>query len=163
MNLLSISTSFGALVFVFQQGHFSGLLDFTPAPIDPGVPIILFCVLFGLSMDYEVFILTRIQEEWMRDRDTRRAIAAGLERSAPLVTGAALIMIVVVASFGLGQLTTLKIIGLGGALAILVDATIVRALIVPAAMRLMGDANWWTPRWLAPFLARVPRPHADRA
>jgi RND superfamily putative drug exporter len=163
MNLLSISTSFGAMVFVFQQGHFSGLLDFSPAPIDPGVPIILFCVLFGLSMDYEVFMLTRIQEEWMRDHDTRRAIAAGLERSAPLVTGAALIMIVVVASFGLGQLTTLKIIGLGGALAILVDATIVRALIVPAAMRLMGDANWWTPRWLAPFLARVPRPDTERA
>ena len=148
MNLLSITTSFGALTWVFVQGHLSGLLGFTPAPIDPVLPVILFCVLFGLSMDYEVFLLTRIQEEYHRIGDTRRAIAAGLERNGRLVTGAALIMVVVTGCFGFADVVVVKIIGLGAALAILLDATLVRALVVPAAMCLMGDANWWAPRGL---------------
>jgi RND superfamily putative drug exporter len=150
MNLLSITASFGALTWVFQQGHLSGLLGFTPAPIDPVLPVILFCVLFGLSMDYEVFLLTRIQEEHRRLGDTRLAVAAGLERNGQLVTGAALIMIAVTASFGFADVVVVKIVGLGAALAILVDATIVRGLVVPALMCLMGEANWWAPR---PLLA----------
>ena len=148
MNLLSISASFGALAWVFQQGHLSGLLGFTPAPIDPVLPVILFCVLFGLSMDYEVFLLTRIQEEYVRTGDTRRAVAAGLERNGRLVTSAALIMIAVTACFGLADVVVVKIVGLGVALAILVDATIVRGLVVPSLMCLMGPANWWAPAGL---------------
>jgi len=162
MNLLSITASFGALTWVFVQGHLSGLLGFTPAPIDPVLPVILFCVLFGLSMDYEVFLLTRIQEEYRRTGDTRRAIALGLERNGRLVTGAALIMVVVTACFGLADVVVVKIIGLGAALAILVDATVVRALVVPAVMCLMGRANWWAPRPLLTLRSRLGAalPHA---
>ena len=145
MNLLSISASLGALTWVFQQGHLSGLLGFTPGPIDPVLPVILFCVLFGLSMDYEVFLLTRVQEEYARTGHTRRAVATGLERNGRLVTGAALIMIAVTACFGVADVVILKIVGLGAALAILVDATIVRGLVVPSLMCLIGRANWWAP------------------
>jgi len=155
MNLLSITASFGALTWVFVQGHLSGLLDFTPAPIDPVLPVILFCVLFGLSMDYEVFLLTRIQEEYRRLGDTRRAIALGLERNGRLVTGAALIMVAVTACFGFAGVVVIKIIGLGAALAILLDATIVRALVVPALMCLMGRANWWAPAGMLRARARL--------
>jgi putative drug exporter of the RND superfamily len=155
MNLLSITASFGALTWVFVQGHLSGVLGFTPAPIDPVLPVILFCVLFGLSMDYEVFLLTRIQEEYQRTGDTRRAIASGLERNGRLVTGAALIMVVVTASFGFADVVVVKIIGLGAALAILLDATVVRALVVPALMCLMGRANWWAPRGMLSVRRRL--------
>ena len=155
MNLLSITGSFGALSWIFVQGHLSGLLNFTPAPIDPVLPVILFCVLFGLSMDYEVFLLTRIQEEYRRSGDTRRAIAAGLERNGRLVTGAALIMVVVTGCFAVSDVVVIKIIGFGGALAILLDATIVRALVVPALMCLMGRANWWAPRGMLRVRARL--------
>ena len=155
MNLLSITASFGALTWVFQQGHLSAQLGFTPGPIDPVLPVLLFCVLFGLSMDYEVFLLTRIKEEYERTGDTRRAVAAGLERSGRLVTSAALIMIAVTACFGLADVVVIKIVGLGAALAILVDATIVRGLVVPSLMCLMGRANWWGPRALLTARARA--------
>ncbi|HEX2021432.1 MAG TPA: MMPL family transporter [Candidatus Thermoplasmatota archaeon] len=148
MNLLSISASFGALVWIFQQGHGSGLLGFTPGPIDPSLPVIMFCVVFGLSMDYEVMMLARMQEEFGRTRDNRAAVAEGLERTGRLITGAAAIMVVVFAAFGLADVVIIKAVGLGLALAVAIDATIVRALVVPATMRLLGDLNWWGPKFL---------------
>ncbi len=149
MNLLSLSASFGALVFIFQQGHLSGFLDFSPAPLDPTIPVLVFCVVFGLSMDYEVFLLTRMREEWRAHGDNRRAVAAGLQASGRLVTGAAAIMVTVFLVFGLvSSVVVIKALGLGMAIAIFVDASLVRALVVPALMRLIGPVNWWAPKWL---------------
>ncbi|HEV3234983.1 MAG TPA: MMPL family transporter [Candidatus Dormibacteraeota bacterium] len=155
MNLLSLSASFGALVWIFQQGHLSGFLNFTPGSIDPLVPILLFCIVFGLSMDYEVFILTRMKEEYDRTGDNRHAVAEGLERSGRLVTGAAAIMVAVFLAFGLADVKLIKSIGLGMAIAVAIDATVVRALIVPATMRLLGDLNWWAPAPMARLYARL--------
>jgi RND superfamily putative drug exporter len=155
MNLLSVSASFGALVWVFQQGHLSGLLSFSPTSIDPAVPVILFCIVFGLSMDYEVFMLTRMKEEFERTHDNRRAVAEGLERSGRLVSGAAAIMVAVFAAFALADVVIIKSIGLGMAVAVAIDATIVRALIVPATMRLLGNLNWWAPAPLARLHRRL--------
>ncbi len=149
MNFLSLSASFGALVFLFQDGHFQNLLNFTPDSIDPSVPVILFCIVFGLSMDYEVLLMSRMKEEFDRTGDNRLAVAAGLERSGRLITGAAAIMFVVFLGFGLGEVLLIKAIGMGMAIAVLIDATMVRALIVPATMRLLGSRNWWAPAPLA--------------
>ncbi len=151
MNLLSLTASFGALVWVFQEGHLQGLLHFTPGPIDPGLPIVLFCATFGLSMDYEVLLLTRMQEEWKRTGDNTHAVAEGLERSGPLITSAAAIMVAVFSAFAMADVVILKIIGIGTALTVALDATIVRTLVVPATMRLLGGLNWWAP----PFLVRL--------
>jgi putative drug exporter of the RND superfamily len=148
MNALSLSAAFGALVWIFDQGHLSGFLGFTPGPLDPTIPVLLFCVVFGLSMDYEVFLLTRMQEAWLRTGDNRTAVADGLERSGRLVTGAAAIMACVFLAFALASVVTIKSIGIGMAVAVIADATLVRALVVPALMRLLGKANWWAPRWL---------------
>ena len=148
MNILSISASFGMLVFVFQWGYGADLLNFTPQPIEATNPVIMFCIVFGLSMDYEVLMLSRIHEEWERTGDNTLAVANGLQRTGRLITGAAAIMVVVFSAFGLSSVIILKQIGLGLALAILIDATIVRALVVPATMRLMGKWNWWSPSWL---------------
>jgi RND superfamily putative drug exporter len=149
MNLLSLSAAFGALVFIFQQGHLSGFLDFSPAPLDPTIPVLVFCVVFGLSMDYEVFLLTRMREEWQAHGDNRRAVAAGLQASGRLVTGAAAIMVTVFLVFGLvSSVVVIKALGLGMAIAVFVDASLVRALVVPALMRLIGPVNWWAPGWL---------------
>ncbi len=164
MNLLSISASFGGLVWVFQEGHFSGLLGFTAASIDPSLPVIMFCIVFGLSMDYEVLLLSRVQEEYRRTGDNTHSVAEGLERSGRLITGAAAIMVGVFAAFGLAEIVLIKAIGLGMSLAVAIDATLVRALVVPATMRLLGDLNWWAPRPLARLYRRlglgegVPRP-----
>jgi uncharacterized membrane protein YdfJ with MMPL/SSD domain len=147
-NLLSISASFGALVWIFQQGHLSGLLHFTPQSIDPSVPVILFALVFGLSMDYEVLLLARIQERWRATGDNTRAVAEGLERSGRLITGAAAIMVVTFLAFGLADVVLIKSIGIGIAIAIAIDATIIRALMVPSIMRLLGTRNWWAPRLL---------------
>jgi putative drug exporter of the RND superfamily len=150
-NLVSISASFGALVWIFQQGHLSGLLGFTPQALDPSVPVLLFATVFGLSMDYEVMLVSRIQEEYGRTGDNVRAVTVGLSRSGRLITGAAAIMFVVFLAFGLAQVVLIKALGIGLAIAIAVDATIVRALVVPSLMRLLGSANWWAPaplRWL---------------
>jgi RND superfamily putative drug exporter len=146
VNFLSISASYGALVWVFQEGHLSGLLNFTPGSINTTTPIIMFCILFGLSMDYEVMLLSRIREEYGRTGDNRSSVALGIERTGRLITGAALIMATVFFSFGLAEAVVIKAIGLGMGLAVLVDATIVRALLVPATMRLMGRWNWWAPK-----------------
>ena len=145
LNLLSISASFGALVWIFQDGHLSGLLGFTPQSVDPSVPVILFAIVFGMSMDYEVLLVSRIHEEYARTRDNTLAVAEGLERSGRLITGAAAIMVAVFLAFGLAEVELIKSIGIGLAVAVALDATIVRALIVPAVMRLVGRYNWWAP------------------
>jgi putative drug exporter of the RND superfamily len=154
MNSLSIVASFGALVWIFQDGNLSSLLGFQPLGfVETTQPVILFCVLFGLSMDYEVFLLTRMKEAWQRTGDNREAVAAGLERSGRIVTSAALIVVVVAGSFTFADIVLIKALGLGMAIAVALDATVVRALLVPATMRLLGRWNWWIPvrleRWLA--------------
>jgi putative drug exporter of the RND superfamily len=148
-NLFSISASFGALVFVFQQGHFSQLLGFTPQSIDPSIPVILFSIVFGMSMDYEVLLISRIQEEYRRTGDNQRGVALGLEKSGRLITGAAAIMCAVFLAFGTAEVVIIKSIGVGLSIAIAIDATIVRILIVPSVMRILGRANWWAPKPLA--------------
>ena len=155
MNLLSISASFGALVFVFQDGHGAQLLGFEASSIDPSTPVIMFCIVFGLSMDYEVLLLSRIQEEYRRTGDNTHSVAEGLERSGRLITGAAAIMVGVFAAFGLAEILLIKAIGLGMALAVAVDATLVRALVVPATMRLLGNLNWWAPAPLSRLYRRL--------
>ncbi|MDQ6721671.1 MAG: MMPL family transporter, partial [Candidatus Dormibacteraeota bacterium] len=155
LNLLSIAASFGALVWIFQDGHLSGFLAFTPQSIDPTTPVILFAIVFGMSMDYEVLLVSRIHEEYLRSGDNTHAIAEGLERSGRLITGAAAIMVAVFLSFGLAEVLIIKSIGLGLAIAVALDATLVRVLIVPAVMRLMGNANWWAPAFLRRLYRRA--------
>jgi RND superfamily putative drug exporter len=148
MNLLSITGSFGALVWIFQQGHLSSVLRFTPAPVEPSLPVILFCAVFGLSMDYEVLLLTRMQEEYLQTGDNTKSVAEGLEKSGRLITSAAAIMVAVFAAFSLAEVVFVKAMGVGMALAVALDATLVRVLIVPSTMRLFGDLNWWAPAWV---------------
>jgi RND superfamily putative drug exporter len=145
MNALSVAASFGALVWIIQQGHFANILNFTPQSIEPSLPVIMFCIMFGLSMDYEVFLLSRIQEEYRRTGDNVAAVAMGLERSGRLITGAAAIMVGVFIAFALADVVIIKSVGIGLTIAVLLDATLVRALVVPATMRLLGRANWWAP------------------
>ena len=149
MNILSILASYGALVFIFQQGHLSGLLNFTPLGfVEASGPILMFCALFGLSMDYEVFLLSRIRESWEQTHDNTHSVAVGLERSGRIITSAAAIVILVSLSFAAADLVIVKALGVGMALAVLLDATLVRGLLVPATMRLLGNINWYWPRWL---------------
>ena len=156
LNILSILASYGALVFVFQWGHFSGLLGFQPLGlIESTTPILLFAILFGLSMDYEIFLLSRVSEAWERTHDNRAAVSEGLQKSGLIITGAAAILIVVATSFIAADIVIVKAIGLGLALAVLVDVTIVRALLAPALMRLAGEWNWWLPGWLRRVLPEV--------
>ena len=154
-NLFSISASFGAMVWIFQEGHFSQLLGFSPQSIDPSIPVILFSIVFGMSMDYEVLLISRIQEEYRRTGDNQAAVAMGLEKSGRLITGAAAIMVAVFLAFALANVVIIKAIGVGLAIAIAVDATIVRILIVPSIMRILGRANWWAPRPLAMLHSRI--------
>ena len=146
MNALSIVASYGALVWVFQEGNLSGLLGFSGLGfVEASLPVIMFCVLFGLSMDYEVFLLSRIREEWERTGDNARAVATGMQRSGRIITSAALIVVVVAGAFVTADVVLIKALGFGIALAVLLDATVVRALLVPSTMRLLGDWNWWLP------------------
>jgi len=154
-NLFSISASFGALVWIFQEGHLSQLLGFTPQSIDPSIPVILFSIVFGMSMDYEVLLISRIQEEYKRTGDNQTGVALGLEKSGRLITGAAAIMCAVFLAFALADVVIIKAIGVGLAIAIAVDATIVRILIVPSVMRILGRANWWAPRPLRWLHSRI--------
>ncbi len=158
MNTLSIVASFGAMVWIFQDGNLSAILGFQPVGfVETTQPVILFCVLFGLSMDYEVFILTRTKEVWDRTRDNTEAVARGLERSGRIVTSAALVVVVVAGSFAFADIVLIKALGVGMAIAIALDATVIRALLVPATMRLLGDWNWWMPAWLERLMAdRLP-------
>ncbi len=163
MNTLSIVASFGAMVWIFQDGNLSALLGFQPVGfVETTQPVILFCVLFGLSMDYEVFILTRTKEIWDRTHDNAEAVARGLERSGRIVTSAALVVVVVASSFAFADIVLIKALGVGMALAIALDATVVRALLVPATMRLLGRWNWWVPARLGRFMAeRLPLRDVD--
>jgi len=149
LNVLSLSATFGALVFVFQDGRLSGPLGFTPTgTISIRTPVLLFCFAFGLSMDYEVFLISRIKEEYDRVGNNEEAVALGLQHTGRLVTSAALLIAVVFLAFLTSGVTTIKIMGLGLALAVLVDAFLIRATLVPALMKLLGDRNWWAPRSL---------------
>ena len=162
MTLLSIGASLGALVLVFQDGIGESLLGFQASgEIISTTPILMFCILFGLSMDYEVLMLSRIQEEYLRTGDNRASVARGLEQTAKVVTGAALIMVVVFGGFMLADIVIIKSMGFGLALAVLIDATIVRGLLVPATMRLMGRWNWWAPDWITRIVHRVGLGHAE--
>jgi RND superfamily putative drug exporter len=146
MNTLSILASYGALVVIFQDGFLHQLLGFTPLGfVEASSPILLFCSLFGLSMDYEVFLLSRVQEAFWQTGDNTRAVALGLQRSGGIITSAAVIVIVVSACFATADMILVKALGMGMALAVLIDATLVRGLLVPATMRLLGNLNWWLP------------------
>jgi RND superfamily putative drug exporter len=158
MNLLSIGAAYGVVVAVFQEGWGKAFVGVDrTGPIAPFIPMMLFAIVFGLSMDYEVFLLSRVREEYDRTHDNGLAVADGLAATARVITAAAAIMITVFASFVLGDNTTVKIFGFGLAVAILIDATVVRMLLVPATMELLGDANWWFPR----RLSWLPRLHVE--
>jgi RND superfamily putative drug exporter len=157
LNLLSLTATFGAAVWIFQQGHLRWLLgDFqTNGAVELTTPILLFAVAFGLSMDYELFLLSRIKEEYQRLHNNTAAVAAGLEKTGRLVTFAALLFVIVMISFATSGLSVLKLVGVGLGLAVFMDATLVRAILVPAVMRLAGDANWWAPRVLRQLHERI--------
>jgi RND superfamily putative drug exporter len=155
MNLLSISASYGALVWIFQDGHLAGWLHFTPGPIQTATPLIMFCFVFGLSMDYEVLLLSRVREEHERTGNTTQAVAEALESTGRLITGAAAIMAAVFFGFATAGSVIIQAVGIGIGLAVVIDATIVRALLVPATMRLMGRWNWWAPAPLAALHRRL--------
>ena len=148
MNLLSIGAAYGVIVAVFQWGWLSDVIKIEGAPIEPFLPMMLFAIVFGLSMDYEVFLLSRIKEEWDRTGNSKESVADGLAATARIITVAAAIMIVVFGSFVLEPNRVIRLFGAGLALAVFLDATVVRLLLVPATMELLGDKNWWLPRWL---------------
>jgi RND superfamily putative drug exporter len=155
MNMLSIGAAYGIVVALFQWGWLSDVTGVSPAPVEPWVPMMLFAIVFGLSMDYEVFLLSRVREEWHRTGDSRTSVADGLAATAKVITAAAAIMVVVFSSFLLENSRTFKLIGTGLAAAVLLDATIVRMLLVPATMELLGDRNWWLPKWLDRLLPSI--------
>jgi len=162
MTMLSLTASFGALVWIFQDGNLSGVLGF----VSPGftvaiVPILMFSLIFGLSMDYEVLLVSRIQESYRKTGDTSRAVAEGLSRTGRVITGAALIMVSVFAAFGLADQIVIKSIGVGMAIAVLIDATIIRVLLVPATMRLLGSRAWWAPSRLSGISGRLGFSHTE--
>ncbi len=155
MNLISIAASFGVVTWIFQQGHLSGLLGFTPTGyLDATQPITMLAILFGLSMDYEVFLLSRMREQWQRTGNTNLAIATGLQRTGAIITSAALLLAVVIGGFTTSSITVVKMIGVGMLVAIILDATVVRALLVPSLMHVMGEANWWAPPTLKQWWQR---------
>ena len=169
MNLLSVGAAYGVIVAVFQWGWGASLIGVSrTGPIDPFIPLFMFATLFGLSMDYEVFLLSRIREDWRRSGDNSLAVADGLAATARVITAAALIMVSVFGAFVLGDNRVLKLFGLGLAAAILVDATLVRLVLVPATMEQLGRANWWLPHWLDRLLPTIdvegnePLPSIDR-
>ena len=147
LNVLSLTATFGAMVWIFQEGNGAGLLDFTATgTLDTTIPILMFCIAFGLSMDYEVFLLSRIKEEHDRTGDNDRSVAIGLDRTGRIVTAAAAVLSVTFLAFATSGITFIKLMGLGLALAIVMDATVIRGVLVPAFMKLAGEANWWAPR-----------------
>jgi len=160
MNLLSIGAAYGVVAYLAEGGWAGQLVGIdTPTPVPPFIPVIMFAILFGLSMDYEVFLLSRVREEFLAGRSTSGAVTEGLARTARVITAAALIMVAVFGAFALSPEVFLKLIGIGMAAAILIDATIVRMVLVPAVMQLLGDRNWWLPRWMARLLPEpVPTP-----
>jgi RND superfamily putative drug exporter len=159
LNLLAVGACYGVVVAVFQWGWGLGLLGVgRPGPIDAWVPTMLFAVIFGLSMDYEVFLLTRIGEDYGRHHDNAAAVAEGVAATGRVITAAAAVMVCVFGAFALGSSRSLKMFGLGLAVAVLLDATVVRLVLVPATMELLGDRNWWLPAWLGRVLPAPRRP-----
>jgi RND superfamily putative drug exporter len=148
LNMLSIAGAYGVVVAIFQWGWLGDLTRIEPAPIEPFIPMMMFAIVFGLSMDYEVFLLSRIKEEYERTRDARNSVADGLAATARVISAAAAIMVVVFGSFLLEDGRIVKVFGTGLSMAVLLDATLVRMLLVPATMELLGERNWWLPRWL---------------
>jgi trehalose monomycolate/heme transporter len=162
MNVLSLTAMYGVVVWIFQEGHLSGLLQFTPnGTIEPTMPILMFAIMFGLSMDYEVFLLSRIRERYDVTGDNTAAVATGLQRTGGLITSLALLLIIVVGAFSASGITFIKLLGVGMIVALIVDASVVRVLLVPAVMRLLGPANWWAPRPLRRLYARYGLREAD--
>ncbi|HEU5287813.1 MAG TPA: MMPL family transporter, partial [Candidatus Limnocylindria bacterium] len=160
MNLLTVSVAFGAVVWIFQDGRLESVLDFeSRGGLDFSQPILLFAVVFGLSTDYGVFLLMRIREEYLRTGDNEESVARGLERTGRIVTAAALLLCVAVGTFATGRLVFVKELGVGIAVGVLVDATIVRALLVPSLMKLLGDWNWWAPEPLRRIHRRLGLDH----
>jgi RND superfamily putative drug exporter len=156
MNLFSVGAAYGVVALAAEGGRFGSLLGVdTDTPVPPFIPVMMFAVLFGLSMDYEVFLLSRVREEYQRTGETSTAVADGLAKTARVITAAAAIMVVVFLAFVFSTEVFLKLMGVGMATAILVDATIVRMVLVPAVMQLLGRANWWMPRWLDRVLPRL--------
>ena len=156
MNLLSVGAAYGVMTIVAKGGAVGGLIGIDhEVPIAPFMPVMMFAILFGLSMDYEVFLISRIREEYLKDRDTRRAVADGLAKTARVITAAAAIMVVVFLAFLAAPDVFLKLFGIGLASAIFLDATLVRMVLVPAVMQLLGDRNWWIPSWLERILPRA--------
>jgi RND superfamily putative drug exporter len=149
LNVLSLTATFGAIVWIFQDGHLANVLHFTATgDIDVFTPILMFCIAFGLSMDYEVFLLSRIKEEYDLEHDNERAVAIGLQKTGRIVTAAALLLTIVFVGIATSEVSLVKAFGVGLALAVLIDAFLIRATLVPAFMRLAGRRNWWSPRWL---------------
>jgi RND superfamily putative drug exporter len=156
MNTASVLATYGVVVFIFQQGHWEGLLGFrSTGNIDSFLPLFMFSILFGLSMDYEVFMLARIREEYLRTGDNTEAVGWGLEHTGRIITSAALIMVTVFGAFAFASLAPIKSMGFGLATAVFLDASLIRIVLVPATMRLMGDWNWWLPKWLDRIVPRV--------
>jgi RND superfamily putative drug exporter len=156
LNILSLTATFGAMVWIFQDGHGAGLLGFTATGFtDITTPILMFCIAFGLSMDYEVFLLSRIKEEHDRTGDNPSSVAVGLEHTGRIVTAAAALLAVTFIAFSTSGVTFIKLFGLGLALAVIMDATLIRATLVPAFMKLAGEANWWAPRWMRRIYDRI--------
>ncbi|MBA3398892.1 MAG: MMPL family transporter, partial [Acidimicrobiia bacterium] len=146
LNLLSLTATFGAMVWIFQDGNLSGVLGFTETgTLDTTTPILMFCIAFGLSMDYEVFLLSRIKEEHDRTGDNDEAVAIGLEKTGGIVTAAAAVLSVTFLAFGTSGVSFIKMFGIGLAIAVLMDAFVIRGTLVPAFMKLAGNANWWAP------------------
>jgi RND superfamily putative drug exporter len=156
MNLLSVAAAFGVIALAAQGGFLGELLGIDrEVPVPPFIPVMMFAILFGLSMDYEVFLLSRVREEYLKLGNTARAVTEGLARTARVITAAAAIMVVVFLSFAASDETFLRLFGVGMATAILVDATIVRMVLVPAVMQVLGGANWWIPGWLDRLIPRL--------
>jgi RND superfamily putative drug exporter len=150
LNLLSVGAAYGLLVAVFQHGWGAGIFGFKQVDvITDWLPVVVFCILFGLSMDYHVFLLSRIRERWDHSGDSADSIVFGVRSTGRIITGAALIMVAVFASFAMGRLVEIQQMGFGLGVAVLVDATLIRTILVPALMKLMGKGAWWFPRWLA--------------
>jgi trehalose monomycolate/heme transporter len=163
MNVLSLSATFGVVVWIFQEGHLSGLLGFTATgTIEPTMPILMLAIIFGLSMDYEVFLLSRIREQYDLTGDNTASVAGGLQRTGGIITSLALLLVIVVGAFSASGITFIKLMGVGMIVALVIDATVVRVLLVPATMRLLGRANWWLPRPLRRVYARYGIRDGDR-
>jgi RND superfamily putative drug exporter len=160
LNTLSLSASFGAMVWIFQDGHLSSVLGFTATGyLIPTMPILMFCIAFGMSMDYEVFLLSRAREEWLASgrtaADNAHAVAMGIARTGRIFTAAALLMAIVIAALITSKVAFIQLMGLGLTVAIIADATVVRGILVPALMRVMGTWNWWAPKPLAALHRKI--------